>query len=222
MSAADRVEAFVRDQFGGASLQPPAIDVPSLRFTLGGDFHTDAWYHLFVTERDPFGRFTFDLPGPLSRRKPRVRQAVDRAATLYEEVFAPDDAGFLVASGSPEARGVGVDGLLALLPDGSAVERSSGTNYWGDDPDHDYPYVRLVAACSPRKLDYRSLFQMLAHADLGLEPTVAAWVLIVNETRPAIFNMYDDRGALVYAPSADRLAPLADAHGDWITSEVAT
>lgn len=60
---------------------------------------------------------------------------------------------------------------------------------------------------------------MLAHTDLGMEPSVSAEVFIVNETRPAIFKMYDDRGALVYGPSADRLVPLAEAHGRWLVRE---
>jgi hypothetical protein len=210
-SAGDRVEALVRDQFDGASLQPPEFDVPSLRFELGGEL--DPWYRWF-------GDRIFDLPGPLSRRKPRVRQAVDRAATVYEQVFAHGDAGFFAAYVWPEER-PNVDELLAVLPDQSAVERSSGSNYW-DDPDGGSNYVRLVAACAPRELDYRSLFQMLAHTDLGMEPSVSAEVFVVNETRPAIFKMYDDRGALVYAPSADRLAPLAQTHGRWLVREPAT
>lgn len=211
MSTGDRVEAFVRDQFGGATLQPPLFETPSLRFTLGGDFHRDTWYRLFG--------HVFDVPGPLSRRKPRVRQAVDRAATLYEQLFSRDDAGFFVAYVWPEMR-PNVDALLAVLPDASAVERSSGSDYWDNDPDDEISYLRLVAACSPRELDYRSLFLMLAHHDLGMEPFIAggALVFVVNETQPAIFWMYDDRGALVLAPSAHRLAPLAEAHGHWLVS----
>jgi hypothetical protein len=209
-SAGDRVEALVREQFGGASLQPPAFDVPSLRFELGGEL--DPWYRWA-------GDRIFDLPGPLSRRKPRVRQAVDRAATVYEQLFGRDDDGFFVAYVWPEER-PNVEGLLAVLPDESAVERSSGSNYW-DDPDGGSSYLRLVAPCSPLELDYRSLFRMLAHTDLGMEPCVSAEVFVVDETCPAIFKMYDDRGALVYAPSADRLAPLAETHGQWLVREPA-
>lgn len=125
-AASDRVEVFLCEQFGGVSLQPSAFrGVPSLRFELGDEL--DAWYRWFGEAR------IFDLPGPLSRRKPRVRQAIDRAATVYEEVFARDDVGFFVAYVWPDGR-PNIDGLLTVLPDDADVERSSGVNYW-DDPD---------------------------------------------------------------------------------------
>ena len=57
---------------------------------------------------------------------------------------------------------------------------------------------------------------MLAQAELGLEPAVSREIFVVNETRPAIFKMYDDRGAIVYAPSTERLAPVSEWHGSWI------
>jgi len=207
----DRVVAFVSELFGGASLQPPALQgVPSLRFELGGE-EFDPWYR-WLGER-----WIFDLPGPLSRRKPRVRQAVDRAATVYEEVFQRDETGFFVAYVWP-GEWANEDGLLSVLPDDTSVERQPGVNYWGD-PDGDDNYTRLAAQCTPREIEYRSLFRMLAHDELGLDPSVSGEIFIVNESRPAIFHMYDDRGALVYAPSADQLAPLADAYGPWLVRD---
>jgi len=208
-AAGDRVERFVREHFAGASLQPPNFrEVPSLRFELGGEL--DPWYRWLGERR------VFDLPGVLSRRKRRVRQAVDRAATVYEELFEHGDAGFFVAYVWPTER-PNEQGLLAVLPEDarSGVDRRSGVNYWAD-PDGDDRFVRLVAPCAPRSLGYRSLLRMLAQADLGLEPAVSGEIFVVNETRPAVFKMYDDRGAIVYAPSTERLAPLSESHGGWL------
>jgi hypothetical protein len=212
-SAGERVERFMREQFDGASLQPPEfVNLPSLRFELGDEL--DPWY------RWPGERRIFDLPGALSRRRPRIRHAVDRAATVYEELFDHQDTAVLVAYVWPTER-PNEDRLLAVLPEDSRsrLERASGDNYWAD-PDGDGRFVRLVASCAPRALDYRSLFRMIAQAELGLEPAVSGEIFVVNETRPVVFKMYDDRGAIVYAPSAERLAPLAEAHGDWLVREV--
>ncbi len=208
----DVVERFLAEQFPGLGLNAVTNRggrFPSLRFELGGDL--DPWYRWFGEE----GRI-FDLPGPLSRRKPRIRQAVDRAAAIFEQVFDRDHAGFFVAVAWP-AEGPKVDELLAVLPDESAVESSFGSNFWDDpDPDPDDHYLRLVAACSPRDLDYRLLFRMIAHADLGMDPSADAVVFIINETQPAIFKMYDDRGAMVVGNAESDPGTLRTRFADWI------
>lgn len=211
-AATERVERVVRERFDGASLQPPEFrDLPSLRFELGGEL--DPWYRWLGETR------IFDLPGALSRRQRRIRQAVDRAVQVYDGLFEQGDSGFFVAYLWPGAR-PNEERLVALLPEDSrsAVERSCGVNYWAD-PDGEDRYVRLVAPCAPRALAYRSLFRMIAQAELGLEPAVSGEIFVVNETRPAIFKMYDDRGAIVYAPSSERLAPIAEAHGSWLVRD---
>jgi hypothetical protein len=87
------------------------------------------------------------------------------------------------------------------------VDRTEGVNYW-DEPDGDDRFLRLTAACVPRELDYRGLFQALGNEDMGLQPALAGRVFLVNETNPVVFHMYDDRGADVYARDADRLAAV--------------
>jgi Domain of unknown function (DUF3885) len=38
----------------------------------------------------------------------------------------------------------------------------------------------------------------------------------VDQTDPLVFQMYDDRGALVHAPAAGRLRRLYETAGEWL------
>jgi hypothetical protein len=157
----------------------------------------------------------------LSRRRRRIAQAVDRAIALFEAAFEPDHKGFLDAYWWP---GEGADDegkqLLALVPDAlrDGTERNAGVNFWGD-PDGDDAFARVTAALAPRRLDYESLFRLIARNELGLDPSLAARTYIVNESEPVIFLMYDDRGAIVHAPTAERLRPFYERFGDWLVDE---
>jgi hypothetical protein len=229
--AGDRLERFLAEHFGGAGTlaQHAVADAPSVRFDLSD---IDQLYRPFG---DQHRRWSFDLPGPLSRRRRRVRQSVERAVTLFEELFDAGDEGFFVAHVWPDEDVSLEEGaipqhpwwidtenearLLGVLPAASRdrLERDGGVDYWGDlDEDDPIPYVRLLAPCVPRSIDYRSLFLMTAQLEMGLRPAVSARVYLVDETRPALFHMYDDRGALAFAPTAERLEPLANAHRSWV------
>ena len=173
--------------------------------------------------RLPLGSSTFDLPGVLSRRRRRADRAVSRAAALFEVAIPTGHNGFLEAyiwppgdlAHSPNSEAH----LLGLLPDNARPSAVTGelSDFWGDnESDLDRDVVRLTVPLELRQLDYRSLFQFVAHEDLGLTPTVGARVYLVDETDPLIFLMYDDRGAILHASSADRLRPLYDDFGDWL------
>jgi hypothetical protein len=213
LSSGERVERLLAERLAGSTLQPPRFgDTWFLRFELGG--HLEPWYRWPIVDR------IFDLPGPLSRRRRRIVQAVARATALYEELCSPADGGFVVAYLWPKDRSGQEPRLLELLPERARgdVERSEGVNYW-DDPEGGDQFVRLVAPVAPRELDYRSLFLMIANADFRLEPSISGEIFILNETNPIIFKMYDDRGAIVYAPAAERLAALEAAHSDWLVPD---
>src|SRR5215208_486215 len=93
-TAAERASRFVADAFPGALLPPPVLGgFPFVRFDLGGDL--PPFYR-------PFRRFRgFDLPGRLSRTRPRVEPAVVRAAALFEVAIPPGNRGFFDAYMTP-------------------------------------------------------------------------------------------------------------------------
>src|SRR5438046_1277279 len=91
--AGERLERLLAEHFGGATTlaQHHLAGTPSLRFDLSD---IDQLYRPFGYQH---GRWSFDLPGRLSRRRRRVRQSVERAVVLFEELFDTGDEGLFVA-----------------------------------------------------------------------------------------------------------------------------
>jgi hypothetical protein len=213
-------------------------EFPFLRFELGGELDTlyrfpGQWLSWPLGLLDRFravrfvridrmgeGGYFFDLPGRLSRRRRRIAQAVDRASALFESCFDRGDDGFLDAyfwdpGDSAYARDQ-EQRLLALLPERlwPRVERHAIVERAEEPDEEDRVHTRLTIALAPRDLDYETLFRLVARSEMGLEPSLGSYVYIVDETDPLIFLMYDDRGAIVHAPTADRLRPLYERFGD--------
>ena len=224
-----------------ADLELADDEFPFLRFELGGELDTlyrFPWRWLSwplglldrfravrfvrIDRMDEDGYF-FDLPGRLSRRRRRIAQAVDRASALFESCFDPGHDGFLDAYfwDLPGDSAYALDQeqrLLALLPERlrPRVERHAIVERAEEPDEEDRVITRLTVALAPRDLDYETLFRLVARTDMGLEPFLNSYVYILDETDPLIFLMYDDRGAIVHAPTADRLRPLYERFGDWL------
>lgn len=109
--------------------------------------------------------------------------------------------------------------LVRLLPDVARSRVALTEANFSAESDNDgdrEPVARLTAALELRQLDYHSLFRLVANADLGLDPCTAALVYVIDETDPLILLMYDDRGAILIAPTSDRLRTLYESFGDWL------
>lgn len=149
----------------------------------------------------PFVRFELgdELDGP-----ERIEQAVARASAIFEALFSPADRAFVVAffwkAGDEEM-------LRQLVP--AEFDRAEGKNFW-DDPDGDDRFTRLVARVSPMEVDHRAIFRLIANRELGVQPSIGAKIFVVGETLPAIFEMYDDRGAIVHSAAPEHLSRLED------------
>ncbi len=209
------MSSLIEVAFPGASLPPPQFErFPYLRFELGGELAP--WYRL------PGLSFRFDLPARLSRRRLRVEQAVFRAAALFEEAFPSGHRGYLDAYLWPESdlahRADAETQLRGLLPDAASpgVGLSEVADFWGHGEGNVEPVMRLTAPLELRQLDYRTLFRLIAHDELGLEPAQGARVYLVDETDPLVFLMYDDRGAIIHAPAVERLRRLYESAGGWL------
>ncbi|MFN2468315.1 MAG: DUF3885 domain-containing protein [Gaiellaceae bacterium] len=173
----------------------------------------------------PLPRFEFeDIPylrfelGGESTGVRRVEQAVSRAVRLFEAAIPPGHRGFLDAylwpPGDLAHRSGAEAQLIQLLPE--AAQASATRVSLGEDESEGGAVRRLTAALDLRQLDYRSLFRLIANDELGLEPAVGARVYLIDESDPLVFHMYDDRGAIVHAPSAGRLRPLYESARDWV------
>jgi hypothetical protein len=218
---AARVSSFVAETFPGASLPPEGFKarfpwLPHLRFELGGDAR--------LGYRLPRGGRCYDLPGRFWCRR-RVKQAVSRAVVVFEEAIPKGHRGYLDAylwrADDLSFHADGEAQLLELLPDSARrlACRSEATDPADEDADSEdkrAPLPRLTVPLDPREIDYRTLFQLIAHAELGLEPAVAGRIYLVDETDPLVFLMYTDEGAILHAPTTKRLRPLYERRGEWL------
>ncbi len=83
-----------------------------------------------------------------------------------------------------------------------------------DDPEFEglcdeegVPYVDLVVRVRPRDVEYRSLIQAVVHQDFPEEgrTRLVATLFVVNEDRPAVLDLPDDRWFGVAMPDAEAL-----------------
>lgn len=94
---------------------------------------------------------------------------------------------------------------------------SEVSDFWAEgEDDPGLPVVRLTAPIDLRQFDYRTLFRLVAQHDLGVTPALGARVYLIDETDPMLFCMYDDRGAIVHAPTPERLRSLQEHARDWL------
>jgi len=185
----DLLRTFLAQEFPGLSLHAVTSRSqkwPSLRFNLGGDIPNDA-------------------------ADERIDQAAERASAIFEAAFSPQDEGFLSFTTWREFH----DPLaLALLPPGCETTRSEGQDFY--EQDEDTRHVTYTAALHPRSLDYRSLFGLIASAELGRSPSIGGRAYLVNASSPLIFHMYDDRGAVLVAPAEEAPDKLRTRFANWV------
>lgn len=189
-NAPESLARFLAREFPGLSFQAvTARDGrwPSLRFALGGDIaNTEA--------------------------NERVAQAAGRAAMVFEAAFSGEDEGFLSltrwqAGDDPH--------LSALLPPGCTPTRTDGEDFYEEDEPNS-PHVTYTVALRPRSLDYRTLFDLIASSELARSPSIDGRVYLVNASTPLIFQMYDDRGAILVSAKEDTLAGIRTRFAGWV------
>jgi hypothetical protein len=188
-NATTQLARFLEREFPGMRLHPGGYgDWPSLRFELGDEI-------------------------PVEAAEERSAQATERASAIFESAFAPGDFGFFsFARWRKEDDAV----LMPLLPAsaGGAVEQQEGTDFYRNR--NDVPFTSYTVALKPRLLDYQTLFRFTANLELGRSPSLDGCAHVINRSQPLVFHMYDDRGALVFAPEPTSLAPLRAAFGEWL------
>jgi hypothetical protein len=133
--ALEQLAAFLSREFAGIELRPGGYEGwPHLRFELGGTLE------------------------PSAGRK-RAAQAAQRATSLFEAAFAPDDDGFAsFTRWHPEDDHV----FMSLLPEAAqtGVERLEGFDFYKSGDGDRTPCTSYTASVHPRALDYVSAWNV--------------------------------------------------------------
>ena len=163
-------------------------------------------------EKWPSLRFELAADIPSETADERVRQAVERASTIFEAAFTPKDEGFLSFTRWRDADDPFV---LPLLPPESETTRIEGEDFY-EQGEPDTPHGTYTAALRPRSLDYRLIFALIASSELDRSPSIGGRAYLLNASTPLIFHMYDDRGAMLVGSNENALAELRTGFADWI------
>ena len=143
--------------------------------------------------------------------------AIDRARPIRSPLiadlaelrpFVPD------AVLSSAVRRVGLNLHGTFSEQYGSIEASSGTSDVGDD----IPYVDVVLAIAPRRLDYRQLLEATANRETPAEPKLSCQLFFVNTRAALICNIPDDRGLDIVGSTSNILRPLAASFVDWLVS----
>jgi hypothetical protein len=65
-------------------------------------------------------------------------------------------------------------------------------------------------------IPYKEILSGKANYEQGREPSIGQRVYFINTQKDIVFNMYDDRGCIVFSNSADKLRYIYDKYNNWI------
>lgn len=114
----------------------------------------------------------------------------------------PDDLSVLIDALPPAARA----GVMI----GHGHDPLDDPEFPGLCDDEGVPYVDLVVRVRPRDVDYRSLIRAVVNQDFpeAGRTRLIATLFVVNEDRPALLDLPDDRWFGVAMPDAEALRPV--------------
>jgi hypothetical protein len=141
------------------------------------------------------------LPEPLTIEDVTTDGRVELGAFVPQPVRAPDpdDLSVLIDTLPPAAR--------EHVTIGHGHDPLDDPEFEGLCDDEGVPYVELVVRVRPRDVDYRSLIRAVVNQDFPEEgrTRLIATLFVVNEDRPALLDLPDDRWFGVAMPDAEAL-----------------
>ncbi|WP_018591198.1 DUF3885 domain-containing protein [Terrisporobacter glycolicus] len=79
-----------------------------------------------------------------------------------------------------------------------------------------YPYKVKILSSTVSSIPYKEILQGIANYEQGREPSICQSVYFININKNIIFNMYDDRGCIIFSNSKDRLINLYQRYNEWL------
>ena len=144
------------------------------------------------------------LPEPLTIDDVTTDGRVELVAFVPQPVRPPDpdDLSVLIDALPAQAR--------ARVTIGHGHDPLDDPEFAGLCDDEGVPYVELVVRVRPRDVDYRSLIRAVVNQDFPMEgrTRLIATLFVVNEDRPALLDLPDDRWFGVAMPDAEALRPV--------------
>lgn len=148
----------------------------------------------------------------------RISQAVFRAVTLFEKVFNQDDVIHIYIKDWEHTTDDYTYELLARykLNETIMYEHDENTDDAGNTIRIASPYKVRVFCGALSALPYKEILLGIANSEQGREPSVRQQVYFVSMRKDILFNMYDDRGCMIFAKDREKLQPLYKDFDKWL------
>ena len=147
------------------------------------------------------GALRSELPEPLTIEDVTGGGRVELGAFVPQPVRPPDpdDLSVLIEALPAQAR--------ARVTIGHGHDPLDDPEFAGLCDDEGVPYVELVVRVRPRDVDYRSVIRAVVNQDFPMEgrSRLIATLFVVDEDRPALLDLPDDRWFGVAMPDAEAL-----------------
>ena len=172
--------------------EPLAFTTSSSRFELGGEFEN----------------------GSVAR----VDQASFRAMTLWQDVFTNSKELTLIIddwdTSEPQLWPTVPSRFLYSLINDSKVLESSACSIDSEN----LTQKRLLVRFLPETFDHASMLRGIAAKEQGMQPSVGQRIYCLDTQNNIAFNMYDDRGCLIYFRDQRQRQTVSEKRPNWLVA----
>jgi uncharacterized protein DUF3885 len=184
------------------------------------------------TEHSIFGpvHIRFELGGDNKNgTKRRVKQATERAFTLFNETFRDPLSEIYVLVyeyGRPGIFGGSNEYLHQLFETErfagfyNEVEQVHTRDYVTDEQGNEVLERRneriIIGRLPVKDIKAKEILNGIANLEMGFDPGIAQRIIFLDPAADKAFLMYDDRGCYVWSDKADKIRDLYVRRRDWI------
>lgn len=169
----------------------------------------------------------FELGEPFSNGSDeRINQVNLRVTTLFEEIFEKDDLIYLYIKDLEED----IDVMFGNTTPNYLYElinyhKLYETIMYEHDEDEDdkgnaiqveRQYKVKILSSPLSSIPYKEILYGIANYEQGREPSIGQKVYFINTNKNIIFNMYDDRGCIIFSKNKESLKYLYDNYNEWL------
>jgi len=159
----------------------------------------------------------FDLGGKYKNgTAERVKQATDRALTLFDDTFPNQDHEIWVLIyeyPEPNFFNASNEYLHQQFP--SELFNKFYNQF--EQSDEDETQKRIIIGRIPIKdINIKNILNAIANTEMGFEPKIDQRIYFIDPLTDKAFQMYDDRGCFIWSDHADKIRSIYNKRNEWI------
>ena len=152
------------------------------------------------------------------------KEVYHRAITLFKSLHLPEDEIFLVANvhdfGNKATSKYKLNLFSRYTKDKSLLTKLTHITYPyvypEDDKEGKYKTHRFILKCKVSDINYVPLLKAICNVDYEIKPYISHDVFFINLKTKTIFQIYDDRGCDLVAPSPESIKDMYEKYNGWI------